>query len=177
MSRKRDGMRTIPLEFLFRVTPWNDAFSIVLGLAPEQLFILREEGRLIGPHQSHSLLLPVVIKSKAPPFKERRTGHPQFPNQRPARLSNFRSIMIALMRFRVSIALRSARFRQTLRTFPPRRAKERPPVSPMCGRPVRVGRRVMATHGCSLLANRVRQPHTFCGGCSRPPHSASLPWL
>ena len=30
---------------------------------------------------------------------------------------------------------------------------------------------------CAALANRVRQPGAFCGGCSRPPHSDSLPWL
>src|ERR1700681_163572 len=52
-------------------------------LPMEQFLVLREEGQRFGPHRSHALIRPAGIKSKAPPFKERRTGHPQIPNQRP----------------------------------------------------------------------------------------------
>jgi hypothetical protein len=46
-------------------------FPLCWDWPPEQPFILPEEGQLIGPHQSNALLQPVVIKSKAPPLKEK----------------------------------------------------------------------------------------------------------
>jgi hypothetical protein len=50
MSRRRNGTRTVLLDFYFRATHWSDVFSIGSGLAQEQLFVLREDGQLIGPH-------------------------------------------------------------------------------------------------------------------------------
>jgi REP element-mobilizing transposase RayT len=48
------------------------------GLALEQFFVLREEGIRAASHRSGALSLRVQAKSKAPPFQNRRAGHPKF---------------------------------------------------------------------------------------------------
>jgi hypothetical protein len=48
------------------------------GLTLEQFFVLRGEGIRAGSHRSHALRQALRTKSKSPPFKKRRTGHPKF---------------------------------------------------------------------------------------------------
>src|ERR1700730_14013018 len=46
------------------------------GLALEQFFILRQKGCGIAPHRCLGFDLGPQSTSKAPPFPQRRTGHP-----------------------------------------------------------------------------------------------------
>jgi REP element-mobilizing transposase RayT len=48
------------------------------GLALGQFFVLREEGVRASSHRLCALSLGTQARSKAPPFKNRRAGHPRF---------------------------------------------------------------------------------------------------
>jgi hypothetical protein len=62
------------------------------GLTLELPFNLRAEGIRADSHRSHTLTQALRTKSKAPPFRVRRTAHPKFNYNARATRSNLKVI-------------------------------------------------------------------------------------